>query len=87
MPGSISDHNASEKSGNTLTWSLPSSGDFNAQATSKLGAGGNAIWWVVGIGSACLCMLLVVAVIVLIIVLVSRNKKKSAANVTIPPQA
>jgi len=87
MPGSISDHNATEKDGNSLTWEIPSSGDVNMHATSKTGGisiSNSTWWWVAGIGAACLCLVLVVAVIVLVIFLALRNKKKAETPISSP---
>jgi hypothetical protein len=90
LPGSISDHNATKKDGNSLTWEVPSSGDVNMHATSKTGGisiSNTVWWWVAGIGAACLCLVLVVAVIVLIIFLVRRNKKKAETPISMPPMS
>jgi hypothetical protein len=87
MPGTVIENNADEQDGNTLKWSLPSGGNVNVRAVSKVSGGNsNWIWWLVGIGGACLCLVLVAAVVVLIVVLVKRNKKKAAeAAMAVPP--
>lgn len=86
MPGSITDHNASEQKGNSLTWSLPSTGDFNVHATSNAGGMSSSTWWwIAGIGAACLCMVLLVALVVLVIFLVRRNKIKADLLVSATP--
>jgi hypothetical protein len=81
MPGSISEHNADEKDGNTLTWSL-TSGDpaLNAHAVSQTSGGGSTIWWVVGGAAACLCLLVIVAAVVVVIVLVVKKNKARAGG-------
>ena len=80
LPGSVTDHNATEIDGNTLTWGLPSSGDINVHATSKVGGISSTVWWIIGIASFCLCLVVLVAVVVLVVVLVRRNKKKAAVG-------
>jgi hypothetical protein len=77
MPGSITDHNATEQKGNSLTWTLPLSGEFNVQATSNAGGISSTVWWIAGIAAFCLCLVVLVAVVVLIIVLVRRNRNKA----------
>jgi hypothetical protein len=79
MPGSISEHNADEKDGNTLRWNLISSDSaLNAHAVSRTSGGDNTIWWVVGGAAACLCLLVIVAAVVVVIVLVvKKNKAKT----------
>jgi hypothetical protein len=84
LPGSITDHNASSKDGNTLTWSVPLSGDFNVHATSKVGGISSTTWWIIGIASFCLCMVVLVVVIVLVIVLLRRKKKPAVPEAAIP---
>ncbi len=78
MPGGISEHNAPEVSGNTLTWELPISGDLNARAIASAGGISSTWWWIIGISAFCLCLLVLVLVIVVVIVMVNRRKKATA---------
>ncbi len=78
MPGTISQHNATEVDGSTLRWDMSTGGILHATATSSTG-GSSTIWWVVGISLSCLCLLVLAIAAGVVIYLVSR-KKKAAVN-------
>ncbi len=80
MPGSVSEHNADLKEGNILTWDMPTSGDFHVTATGNAGGVSSTAWWIIGIGSACLCLVVLIAVVVLVIVLMRRKKKQEPTS-------
>jgi hypothetical protein len=81
LPGRVSDHNADEISGSTLTWNLTPGQEINmfAEGSSK---GGLSPWWIAGgIGLLCLCILVLVIIAVVVIVVLNRNKKKRSTIV------
>jgi sensor c-di-GMP phosphodiesterase-like protein len=78
MPGTVSNHNADEVSGSTLTWNLVAGPNLNMYADSS--TGGNMTWWIIaGIGALCLC-LVVIILVVAVVFFVSRNKKKAQGS-------
>ena len=79
MPGNVTETNATTQEGNTLTWTAPTEGAFNAYAVSSVGGLSSTWWWVIGISSLCCCFIIIVAVVVLIIVLNKKKKNKAAA--------
>ncbi len=52
MPGSVEDSNADDESGRTLTWDLR---DGSNEIEAKSSPSSSLLWWVLGIGLACLC--------------------------------
>ena len=76
MPGKVTNHNADEVKGSTLTWNLSLGHETNlfADSTTK---GGLPPTWVIVLVVALLCLcLLVLIIITLVVFLVIRNNKK-----------
>jgi hypothetical protein len=81
MPGRVIESNASEQSGNTLTWKLQIGQENNIRAVSKLGGpdfGGDWLWYVLG-GGAFLCLCCFVPLVIGGAGFYFWRKKKAAA--------
>ena len=72
MPGNITEHNATEKNGNTLTWVLDTSKTTSIQATSESGGAGSLLLWI-------LLIVLIVILIVIIVAILMISKKSKAS--------
>jgi uncharacterized protein YceK len=81
MPGKVSNHNANEISGSTLTWDLTLGQDMNLIADSSTKGGLNNTWTIVlVVGLLCLCLVVIMIIGVVIFLVVRKNKKKQAPN-------
>jgi len=81
MPGRVTESNASEQNGNTLTWKLQIGQENNIRAVSKLGGpdfGGDWLGYVLG-GGAFLCLCCFVPLVIGGLVFFFVRKKKAAA--------
>jgi hypothetical protein len=78
MPGKVSNHNADEVSGSTLTWNLPTGQAVNMYADSSTGGLFSNTYILIGIGLLCLCILMVLVIGGVVFFVVSRNKKKQS---------
>ena len=85
LPGKITDHNADEVDGNTLTWKLRGGENNIIHATSSLGGVNlnfgedeNLIYILGGILGFGLCCIVPIAIGVIVFLLMRRNKKKQA---------
>jgi len=78
MPGNVTDNNADEAKGSTLTWNLIPGTDVNIHAESSVG-GLSSIrseYILIGIAVLCLCILMLVIMAVVVFLVVRRNKTK-----------
>jgi len=84
MPGKVSNHNADEVSGTTLTWNLKPGQDSNllADSSTKGGISSNSTILIV-VGLLCLCLVMIVIIGVVIFLVVRNNKKKQAPIVEV----
>lgn len=81
MPGAVTNHNADEVKGTTLTWDLTTGENSNLLADSSTKGGLTANWrLLLGIGLLCLCMLVLLVIVVVVVFLVVRNNKKKQAS-------
>lgn len=78
MPGKVSNHNADEVDGSTLTWNLTTGDEINIHAESKNGglSSFSSEYLLIGIGLLCLCILILVIIAVVIFLVVRKNKAK-----------
>ena len=92
-PGTITEHNADEVDGNTLTWNVGIGETVNARVVTTIspvqalgGAGGGLPSWLIPtVVGLCCCLLLLVAVVVVVVVVMRR--RQSAAAGSAPPAA
>ncbi len=89
-PGTITENNADEVDGNTLTWNLDIGESVNARVVSTIspvealvGSSGLPGWVIPAVVGLCCCLLLLVAVVVVVVVVVRR--RQAAAET--PPAA
>lgn len=84
MPGKVSNHNANEISGSTLTWNLTLGQDMNLRAESSTKGGLNSRWTIIlVVGLMCLCMVVLLVIGVVIFIVVRNNKKKQPPKVEV----
>jgi len=86
MPGSVSDHNATEAKGNTLKWKLTMGQKNNIRADSNtrgFNLGGDTLWYLLGgvvfIGLCCILPLIIAGVVFFLI-----RRKKNVNTVDVP---
>jgi hypothetical protein len=80
MPGKVSNHNADEINGSTLTWTLTPGENLNMVAESSTSSA--TIWWIIGgMAVLCLCLLVILAVGLVIFFVVRKNKKAQVPQV------
>jgi hypothetical protein len=77
MPGRVTNHNADEVKGSTLTWNLSLGHETNLFADSSTKGGLSSIWTIaLVVGLICLCMLVILIVAVVLFFVIRNNKKK-----------
>jgi hypothetical protein len=89
MPGSVTNHNATEANGNTLRWKLVMGQKHNMHAESNANGfnlGGDALWYVVG-GVVFLCLCCFVPLVIAGVVFFLMRRKKAAAISPAAPSA
>lgn len=82
MPGSISDHNATEVKGNTLKWKLSMGQKHTMRAESNVGGfnlGGDTLWYALG-GVVFLCLCCFVPLVLAGVAFFLIRRKKNAAT-------
>ncbi|MCC7361618.1 MAG: hypothetical protein IT317_19195 [Anaerolineales bacterium] len=92
-PGTISEHNADEVDGNTLTWNVGIGETVNARVVTTIspvealtgGGGGLPNWVIPTVVGLCCCLLLLVAAVVVGVVVMRR--RQGAAPGSAPPAA
>jgi hypothetical protein len=84
MPGSVTNHNATEVKGNTLKWKLTIGQKNNMHAESNAGGfnlGGDALWYVVGgVVFLCLCCFVPLVIVGVVFFLMRRKKVTTAVE-------
>ncbi len=85
MPGSVTNHNATEANGKTLKWKLTMGQENTMHAESNVGGfnlgGGDALWYVVGgIVFLCLCCFVPLVIAGVVFFLMRRKKNVGAAE-------
>lgn len=81
LPGSIQSHNADDKDGNTLTWTIAAGTVEQLQAQSKIGGLNLPDWMTyLAIALGCLCCLSLLVIIVVVVVLVMRKRSQAPST-------
>jgi hypothetical protein len=86
MPGSVTDHNATEVKGNTLKWKLSIGQKNTMHAESSVGGfnlGGDVLWYILG-GGAFLCLCCFVPLVIAAVAFFLMRRKKNADTVEAP---
>ncbi len=81
VPGTVTDHNADEVDGNTLTWNMAFGESVNARVVTTISpvesltsAGGLPSWVIPSVIGLCCCLLLLVVIVVVVVVVLQRRK-------------
>lgn len=86
MPGSVTNHNATDVKGNTLKWKLSIGQKNTMHAESSLGGfnlGGDTLWYVLG-GGAFLCLCCFVPLVIAGVAFFLMRRKKNLSEIETP---